>query len=111
MYAVHRLPEKIIISIIIFGLRARPEHLKMKKPTLLSKAACWPSIWPASCLGIIANVSEKINTGFDTHTHKQPHLTKGNHIKKNWKRCDGLLLGTRPSPRLPLFCGNHEVFA
>ena len=105
MYAVHRLPEKIII----FGLRARPEHLKMKKPTLLSKAACWPSIWPASCLGIIANVSEKINTGFENH--KQPHSTTGNLIKKNWKRCDALLLGARPSPRLPLICGNHEYFA
>ena len=32
MYAVHRLPEKLIISIILFGLRARPEHLKTKNP-------------------------------------------------------------------------------
>ena len=91
------------------NLRHQVLDLKMKKPTLLSKAACWPSIWPASCLGIIANVSEKINTGFENH--KQPHSTTGNLIKKNWKRCDALLLGARPSPRLPLICGNHEDFA
>ena len=60
-------------------------------------------------LGMVVNVSEKINTDFDTH--KQPHLTKGNHIQKNWKRFDALLLGGRPSPRLPLFCGTHEDFA
>ena len=74
MYAVHRLPEKIII----FGLRARPEHLKMKKPTLLSKAACWPSIWPASCLGIIAKRVGENKYGLrkpqtTTLDHRQPH--------------------------------------
>ena len=58
---------------------------KWKNPTVIPKALWWAWKWAAVWLGTVANVTEKLNMGFDTHSRpRTTTLDHGHPHQKQW---------------------------